>query len=240
LSDIFREVEEDVRRDKLEKFWKTNGGTVIALIFAGLLAVAGWEAWQYYEAGQRQKDFTAYTAALSQNDPKAAAKAFADLAQHAGAGYVTLAKMGQANALLQSGNRAQAVTLYKDIANSDTGPMGAAARIRAGWALADSPARSELQSLLQPVLDPGSAWKQVAQEILAYNDYRNGKVLVASSEFKKIADDTTAPDALRDRARAFAAFLTGGGATNAGTVPPLAPPAPQDGAAAAAAGAAAP
>ena len=31
MSDIFREVEEDVRREKLEKFWKAYGDYVIAL-----------------------------------------------------------------------------------------------------------------------------------------------------------------------------------------------------------------
>jgi len=224
LSDIFREVEEDVRRDKLEKFWKANGGYVIALLACLLVGVAGWKAWQYYQAGQRQRDFTAYTAALGQNDPKAAAKAFADLAQHAGGGYVALARMGQANGLLQSGNRTEAVALYKDIANSDSGPIGAAARIKAAWALADSAQRNDLQTLLQPLLDSASVWKQMAQEILAYNDYRNGKLLIASGEFKKIATDSTAPDTLREHARAFVAFLAGGGAANAGTVPPPAPP----------------
>lgn len=239
MSDIFREVEEDVRRDKLEKFWKTNGAYVIALLASLLVGVACWKAWQYYQAGQRQKDFAAYTAALGQSDPKAAAKAFADLAQHAGGGYVTLARMGQANSLLQSGNRTEAVALYKDIANSDSGPIGASARVKAAWVLADSAQRNDLQTLLQPLLDSASVWKYMAQEILAYNDFRNGKLLIASGEFKKIANDNTAPDTLREHARAFVAFLAGGAAKNAGTVPPPAPPSP-DGAVAAAAGATAP
>jgi hypothetical protein len=227
LSDIFREVEEDVRRDRLEKFWKDNGAFVVALIASALLAVAGYQVWQRYEAGQREKDAAAYTAAQRLTDPKAAIQAFANLAKTGGGGYPVLARMEEANLLLQSGKQADAVAIYKDIAQSETGPIGAVARLRAGWALADTASRAQLQTLLQPLLDPGSAWKQTADEILAYNDYRSGKLLAASSEFARLAGDTSAPDALRARARAFAAFLAGGGASNTGTVPPPAPaPAP--------------
>ena len=66
----------------------------------------------------------------------------------------------------------------------------------------------------------------MAQEILAYSDYRAGKALVAGNEFNQLANDPQAPDDLRGRAHAFAEFLSGGGESNAGTVPPPAPPAP--------------
>ena len=120
----------------------------------------------------------------------------------------------------------QAVALYKDIANDDHGTVGAVARLRAGWLMADNAPRADLQTLLQPLLDPGSVWRQMAEEILAYSDYRAGKTLAATGEFAKLAADPAAPDALRNRARAFAAFIAGGGATNYGSVPPPAPPAP--------------
>jgi hypothetical protein len=223
LSDIFREVEEDVRRDRLEKFWKDNGLYVIALIAVVLLGVAGYKIWQRYETAQREKDSAAYAAALRITDPKAAAQAFGDLAKTAGGGYAVLARMEQADHLLESGDKAGAVTLYKDIAASETGPLGAVARVRAGWALADTASRGDLQTLLQPLLDPASSWKPMADEILAFRDYRDGKLLAASGEFGRLASDLNAPDALRSRARAFAAFLAHGGESNVGTVPPPAP-----------------
>lgn len=226
MSDIFREVEEDVRRDRLEKFWKANGGYIVALVVVSLLGLGGYQLWQRHEANQREKDSAAFTAAQKLTDPNAAAKAFADLAKNAGGGYAALARIEQANILLSSGKRAEAVAIYMDVAGTDPGPVGATARLRAGWAQADSASRAQLQTLLQPLLDPSSAWKSLAQEILAYSDYRSGKLLAASGEFNKLAADTTASDALRNRARAFAAYIAGGGAANIGTVPPPAPPVP--------------
>jgi hypothetical protein len=226
LSDIFREVEEDVRREKLEKFWKAYGIHVMALLALVLIGVAGFELWQRQEAALREKDSQAFVAAQHITNPQAAAQAFAALSTTAHGGYGLLAKMEQANGLAAGGQNAQAETLYKDIADSDHGELGAVARLRGGWAMADTASSADLQSLLQPLLDPGSPWRQMAQEILAYSDYRHGKMLVASSEFAKLAADPGSPDGLRGRARAFAAFLSGGGAGNYGTVPPPAPPPP--------------
>jgi len=98
------------------------------------------------------------------------------------------------------------------------------ARIRAGWAEADTASRADLENLLRPINDANNAWRFLAREILAYSDWRAGKALAASGEFSQLAADNNAPDSLRNRARAFAQFLAAGGATNIGTVPPLAPP----------------
>ena len=226
MSDIFREVEEDVRRDRLEKLWKEYGSYAVALMVVILLGVAGWQVWQRYERTAREKDAAAYNAALTISDPAQQAKAFADLAAKAGGGYVALSRMGEANALMRGGKRDEAVALLKDIANSDSGPVGATARLKAGWAIADKTPRDQLQALLQPLLDPSGAWRPMAQEILAYSDYRAGKLLVAGSEFSQLGNDPQAPDNLRGRAHAFAEFLGSGGEANVGTVPPPPPPAP--------------
>ena len=227
LSDIFREVEEDVRRDRMEKLWKEYGAYGIALVALLFLAVVGYQGWQRYQQTLREKDSTAFNAAQRIENPNAAAKAFEDLSKTAGGGYVPLSRMEQANALARAGKVADAVTIYKDLAATDQSPIGSVARLRAGWALADSAKREELQTLLQPLLDAGGSWKPQAQEILAYSDYRTGKALVAASEFSQIVADPQASDVLKNRAKAFAVFLSTGGATNVGTVPPPAPvPAP--------------
>ena len=63
MSDIFREVEEDVRKEKLEKFWKAYGDYIIALGALLILGIAGFELWQRYQANQRDKAAIAFAAA---------------------------------------------------------------------------------------------------------------------------------------------------------------------------------
>jgi hypothetical protein len=223
LSDIFREVEEDVRREKLEKFWKAYGDYVIALVAVIVIGIAGFELWQRYEATQRDKASVAFATAQRITDPKQSAVAFADLAKTAPKGYRLLARLEQAHGMLVSGQKDGAIALYKEIADEDKGGIGAVARLRAGWAMADTTSRAELETFLAPLRDPSSAWKQLADEILAYSDYHNNLGSKAEAEFTALANDANSPQALRTRAHAMSAFLKQGGAKNFGTVPPPAP-----------------
>ncbi len=55
MSDIFREVEEDVRRERLEKLWKPYGDYVIAAGRGRLLGIGGYKLWQRYETSRAGK-----------------------------------------------------------------------------------------------------------------------------------------------------------------------------------------
>ncbi len=148
MSDIFREVEEDVRREKLEKFWKSYGDYVIALGAAIILGIAGFQLWQRYQTTQREKTAVAFSAAQRITDPRQAAEAFADLAKTASGGYRQLSRLEQADSMLASGQRETAITLYKEIAGNEKGGIGQVARLRAGWAMADTASRADLQNSL--------------------------------------------------------------------------------------------
>jgi hypothetical protein len=227
LSDIFREVEEDVRREKLQKFWKAYGDYVIALVALIIVGIAGFELWQRYQATQRDKASAAFTAAQAIRDPSQAINAFADLAKTAPKGYALLAKLEQASSMLASGQRDGAIALYKEIADQDKGGIGSVARLRQAWAVADTTSRSDLEKMLAPLRTAGSAWKPNADEILAYSDYHNNQTAQAAAEFDALAKDPNSPQQLQRRAQAMAAFLQQGGAKDFGTVPPpTAAPAP--------------
>ena len=95
MSDIFREVEEDVRRRRLEQFWKYYGNYVIALVVLVLLGVGGWQLWLRHEAQERDKDSIAFVAAQRITTPREAEACFADLAKTATGGYGLLAKLSK-------------------------------------------------------------------------------------------------------------------------------------------------
>ena len=45
MADIFREIDEEVRRDKAAELWKKYGWVVTSLAVLAVLAVAGWQYW---------------------------------------------------------------------------------------------------------------------------------------------------------------------------------------------------
>ena len=233
MSDIFHEVEEEVRRERFDQLWKQYGDYVIAGVALIVIAIAGWQLWQRYETNQRMKAsetlIAAQTAAAAGDIGKATPE-FALIAKDAPRGYAKMAKLSQAGALFAAGQRAAAVEIYKSIAADDSGPIGKVALLRAGWALADGTPRRELETLLAPLTDPKSAWRFSAREILAFADYHASQFKKAETEFRALADDKDAPEAMRTRTRAMADFLKAGGMMNYGTVPaPPAPPTPPAG-----------
>jgi hypothetical protein len=225
VSDIFREVEEDVRRERLEKLWKQYGDYAIVVAALIVLAVAGYKFWQHYEAVQIGKASAAYLQAMEDggNGKTAeAAAAFAKIAKSAPGGYAKAARLSEANALLASGKTAEAIALYKKVADKDDGEIGATARIRAAWAEADSAPKAEIEALLAPIDREDSSWRYMAREILAYADFREGRLKDAEAAFRKLAAMADAPGIIRDRAGAMATLIrTGVG--DYGTLPVQAP-----------------
>jgi hypothetical protein len=219
VSDIFREVEEDVRRERFAKLWKAYGNFVIAalvLLFAG---IGGWQLWQRHDQQEREKVSDSFIAAQRITNPQTAAGAFVDLSRTAPKGYATVARLSEAGAMLASGQRGPAIDLYKQIAKDDSGPIGSVARLRAAWALAESASRADLADLLKPLDQPGNAWRANAREVLAYADYRAMDTKSAMAKYFELSLDPEAPESLRARAKAMAAFLKNGGAVTYGSVP---------------------
>ena len=228
MSDIFREVEEDVRRERLEKLWKAYGNyaiVLLALLFAG---IGGWQFWERHELAERQKVSDAFIAAQRITNPGAAAGAFVDIARTAPKGYSLVARLSQANAMLASGQGPGAIDLYKQIAKEDSGIIGAVARLRAAWALADTNKRADLTELLAPLDQPGGAWRQSAREVLAYADYRAMNSKAAIAKYSELVSDPESPEALRARAKAMVQYIKNGGAVNFGSVPADALPVPPE------------
>ncbi|MDE2631418.1 MAG: tetratricopeptide repeat protein, partial [Alphaproteobacteria bacterium] len=195
----------------------------VAVVVVG---VAGYKLWQHYEAQQIAKASVAFTAAaqMAQAGKNAeAAQAFARIVQKAPSGYAAAAKLAEADALLASGKSSDAVALYRTIAEKDKADLGDLARMRAAWATADTASRSDLQALLAPLLDPKSTWRFMAQEIIAYVDYRSGRLKAAQSEYETLAVEPEASAALHQRAAAMASLIRAGGGRDYGTVPPPKP-----------------
>ncbi|HEY8950297.1 MAG TPA: tetratricopeptide repeat protein [Rhizomicrobium sp.] len=228
MTDIFHEVEEEVRRERWEKLWKEYGDYIIAAAAFLVIAAAGWQLWSFYQHREQLRSSSEYLAAqqlLDAGQAPAAAEAFGKLAANAPSGYAVVSRLQEAGALQSAGRAGDAVKLYMEIANGGDAILADVARMRAAWILADTASRPDLEKLLAPVTDATNPWNPMAREILAYSDFHAGKTEQALSEYKKLSTEKDIPDTLRQRATAMATYLGAGGGKDFGTVPP--PPAPK-------------
>ncbi len=234
MSDIFQEIEEDVRRERYEQLWKLYGKYVIALAAVIIAGVAAYQAWQRYDAAQRQRVSDqlqqASQVAASGNYVRAETD-FAALVKDAPTGYSDIAKLRLAGVYLAEGKRDQSVNLLRELTAASDPILSSAARLRLAWTLADASPKAELVTLLQPLLAKDNPWRFAASEVLAYIDLKDGARAQAITEYQQIAQDPAAPATLRQRAGGISEFLKAnpqGGVTPpqpAAAAAPAAPPA---------------
>jgi len=212
LSDIFREIDEELRRDSLAQLWKKYGIYVIALAVLIVIATAAVVGWRTYQNRQREALGGEYASALDlahQGKEADAAAAFASLAQKADAGRAVLAQFEEAASKIDAGDAPGAIAIYDHLASdssSDTAFRDAATLLSARYTLDKGDPQTAIAKL-QPLTAPTNAWHGLALELTAVAELKSGDKTKAQKDFDSLAKDTTAPQGVRQRAAEMAETL---------------------------------
>ena len=109
MSDIFNEVDEEVRREKLQKLWDRHQGLIIGGAILIVVAVGGWRGYEWWQAKQAAEAGGAFQVAMTlsaEGKHAEAEAAFAKLAEKGVAGYRDLARLQAAGELVQRDSKA--------------------------------------------------------------------------------------------------------------------------------------
>jgi hypothetical protein len=215
VADIFQEVDEEVRREQLQKLWERYGAYFITLAVLVVIGVAGWRGYQYWEAKKAAEAGTRFEQAvtLSEQGKHAEAEAaFAKITAEAPAGYRVLARL-RAAAELANTDVKGAVAAYDALASD--GSIGQSlqdiAALRAAMLLVDTAPLDEMRHRLDPLSEPGRTFRHSAREMLALSAWRVGDTATAKRYVDMIANDAETPQGLRSRADVLSALLAAGG-----------------------------
>jgi hypothetical protein len=211
VSDLFREIDEELRRDNLLKLWSRYGRYVIAAVVVALAIAAGIVGWRQHQASERRAQGQRYSNALAlarEGKDGEAAKVFAVLAREGG-GYSLLAAFEEAELLAKSGDKKAAIAAYDRLAGSPgiDPEFSDLAVLLAGMqevAVGDATATIER---LKPLTVSGNPWRASALDLTAAAKLKAGDRGGALLIYKELADDLSAPQGLRARAAEMAAAL---------------------------------
>jgi len=211
VADIFQEVDEEVRRERLKKLWDRYGGYAIAAAVALVLAVAAWRGYEWWQAKQAAQFGDAFMAAtkLSEEGKHAEAEAaFARVATEGTSDYRMLAKLSEASDLATTDRKA-AVAAYDAIAadRSVSQPLRDLATVRSALLLVDNAPFGELGARLEPLTGPDATFRHPARELLALAAWRNGDMSAARRWVDMIVADPETPESLRSRIGIIRALL---------------------------------
>jgi hypothetical protein len=204
MSDIFREVDEDVRRDKAAEFWKKNQNYMIAVAALIVLATAGWRYYDYQRLQKAQAAGAQFEQALELDvagKGSEAAAALAKIATEGPSGYRLVARLSQA-ALQAKTDPAGATAAYDALAqDASIGPLfQETASLRAALLRLDAGQVDKAKAALEALAAPTGAYRHTARELLGVIALEAQDYDGAGKWFDKIVADPEAPSTVRQAA----------------------------------------
>lgn len=211
MSEIFNEIDEDLRREKLKQLWERYSILIVAGAILIVAAVGGWRGYQYLEAKKAAEAGSAFEAAITlseQGKNSEAEAAFAKIAAEGSRGYRGLARL-RAAAEAATRDPQAAAQLYDAIA-ADPGVSASEqdlARIRAAGLLMESEPYAAMRQRLEPATGEDRTYRHTARELLALSAWRANDATSARQWLDMIGNDARTPASMRSRAEALQALL---------------------------------
>lgn len=205
MSDqLFREVDEEVRQDRLQDLWKRYGkyaAVAAVLIVAGTIAFV---LWRDAQQSARDADSSRFLNAVIQESEAADAALLAlrELADDGTTAYRFLAKLREARLLAQEGDTAQALAVFDSVAaDADLGDTYRdLARLLAVANGLDVLSQDEVETRIGPLNVAGNPFQVTAREFLAVSAIKAGDTARAEELLRANQADGSAPVASRARA----------------------------------------
>jgi hypothetical protein len=214
MSDIFREVDEDVRRDRAAEFWQKYQTYIIAAVVLIVIATGGWRFYDWRRtqaaeaAGARFENALELERAGKSGEAQAA---FARLAGDAPRGYASLARLSSAAELAKT-DPAGAIAAYDALAEDVT--LGAlfreAARLRAAILRLDNGEADKARTALEGLAAPTGAYRHTAREILGAAALAAGDYDGAGRWLDMVASDPEAPQGAKQNAELMLGLVRSG------------------------------
>jgi hypothetical protein len=213
-SEVFREVDEDYRRDRMIAFWRRYG---IGLFVLAILVMAAAYGYKFlHDRAQLAKEaetaqFEALLSGIQPGNEQAAVAALASYASNAKPAQATLALFTEAALRQRGGNITAAAQVYHQIADGDqaSDDLKDLAIVRLGYIAVDMPTPEPLIPRLRAIASKDSPWRFSARDAIALLTARAGQRESAAKMFSDLAQDTGAPTDLAGRARALAELYRG-------------------------------
>jgi len=205
MSDLLKEVDDALRAEKMEKFWKDNGpyllgGAVLLVLFTGMFA-----AYNNWQMSHNTKQTAIIVAAMQDKKPETALEAsIKDLkGQHKAMALLQIAGLK-----LQDGKSADALKLYQQVEADKSLPdlwrdLATMNAVRAEWSeKVDATKAKDLFNRIKPLTDKGNPWHlqaSVQAAMIAGDNLNDPKTAVQL--LRAPLEDPQAPEGLKAKAR---------------------------------------
>lgn len=209
---LLREVEEELRRERMQKFWERYNGLIIGAAALLVVGVGGYNFLEHRRIAAAEKAGAEFSAAMQLGDDsktEEAKKAFDAIVQSGPAGYASLARLHVAGGLARDGKTDEAIAAYEAVAkdsNVDSLLKNFAQLQIASLQLGNADF-TEVQNRLTPLARDDSPFKTTAQEFLGAAALKAGKTDEARKYLEPLLLDVSATRGLQERVKIMMAKI---------------------------------
>ena len=193
MSELLRELEEDIRQERIDKLWKHGGKVLLAISAAIILVTAAYELLEYRHrsvAMERTDIFLAGVEHAKSADYNGAIAQFDKLTQDEKSSYYGIAMLKKAAAQVAAGDKEGAIKTYKTL-SAQPGIYGQLAKL---YASADG-------TIVDAPDDKSAPFYYSLRELKAWQLFDKGKKDESIKLFVDLYQDTSAPPSMHIRVR---------------------------------------
>lgn len=203
MSDVMREIDDDMRQQRLREFWVENRAWIIGGIILAIVMTAGLSFWRQHTLNRNAQATYELFNAMDKGDEAALGTLAAGKGPHG-----ALAAFLAAGLHAQKGENEAAATLYDRIATTrglDAVYRDLASLLSVSHRL-DTGDAQKLHAALKPLTAQKNVWRFSALELQALLFAREGKMSDAVASLSTLIAATDAPAEVRARATTLRAL----------------------------------
>lgn len=216
MTDLFEEVEEQLRSDRYKQFAQKALPWMLGVAAVVLVAFLGYWGYDSYRNTQIAKASESYSAAMDAfvaGDKAKAEQLWTEVSKSDAKGYKALALMHLGAFAVDARKPADAVKLFDEAAEAAPDAVVAdAARLKSAFALLDTASLKDLEGRLKPLMEEGRPYRVQAREALAFAKLNAGDLAGARGDFVLISQSLDAQQGAQARAQAAIGLIDSGSA----------------------------
>ena len=204
MGDIFQEVEEDIRSDKVRSIWKKYRVYIILLLLLIVCSVGIKSFWDYYKLKNletRSENYFKAIDLINQDGGIGGIQALTTFSEQNGENenYLTMISNFTEAALRRNNNDLKnSLEIYSVIINGDIDiTYKDYAKIQSAEVLMELKNYKEAKVFLSEVT--GSLFSTIAKEYTGYIELYEGNTSKAKDIFQEIVDDASVQNTIKDR-----------------------------------------
>ena len=211
MDDIFKEVDEELREERLTKIWKRIGPYVVGILSGAIIITSAVIGYREYDETQRQNWGVQFAEAMNLSEEgnwQESLDLFETLTEKTNLGYKTLSLFQAASLYARNGNKEKALEIYQSLENEALDEnFRDLATLMLIYLQFDNADPEILEKRIEKLASKGNPWYYNAVELKGFLFAKQKNKEKQIEIFNILSKDNKAPEGVRTRANDMLAIL---------------------------------